>query len=85
MKNCQLFFGCKSLFGAFFFVQGQYFGGETGYNRKNHFEYEAHKIIEPNIYDYILGNIDYKTFINNIKNKNVLKYRCGGHKSLKNI
>ena len=58
--------------------------GKTGYDRKNHVEYEAHKIIEPNIYDYILGNIDYKTFINNIKNKNVLKYRCGGHKSLRN-
>ena len=58
--------------------------GKTGYNRKNHLEYEAHNIIEPNIYDYILGNIDYKTFINNIKNKNVLKYRCGGHKSLRN-
>lgn len=59
--------------------------GKTGYHRKNHLEYEAHSIIEPNIYDYVLGNIDYKTFINNIKNKNVLKYRCGGRKSLKNI
>lgn len=59
--------------------------GKDGYNRKNHFEYEAHKIIEPNIYDYVLGNIDYKTFVNNIKHKNLLKYRYGGRKSLKNI
>lgn len=58
--------------------------GKDGYNRKNHFEYEAHEIIEPNIYDYVLGNINYKTFVNNIKHKSLLKYKFGCRKSLRN-
>lgn len=42
--------------------------GKTGYNRKDHYEYEAHKIIEPLISKYIQGQLD--AFKQAIRDKN---------------
>lgn len=44
--------------------------GKTGYNRKDHYEYEAHKIIEPLISKYIQGQLDLDAFKQAIRDKN---------------